>query len=103
MKFSTLAGQIGGGLQTPGFIGIGKMFISSPKFMAAEGGIERLVWMPKALKEEVGDRLKARLAKLGKPELFDMIATEENAEDPAKLLAWLEKAGHPALAMVAMI
>lgn len=99
MKFSTLAGQIGGGVQTPGFIGIGKLYISSPKFISAEGGHKRIVWMTKQLKEEVGDRLKAQLEKEGIPELFDKIATEEDAEDPEKLLEFLQKVGHPALEM----
>jgi len=103
MKFSTLAGQIGGGIQTPGFVGIGKLYITSPKFISAEGGIERVVWMPKALKEEIGERLKARLEALGKPELFDKIATEEDAEDPETLVEFLQKVEHPAPMMEAMI
>jgi len=103
MKFSTLAGQIGGGTQTPGFVGIGKLYISSAKFIAAEGGVERLVWMPKALKEEVGDRLKARLAKIGKEDLFDKIATEENAETPDKLVEFLTQVNHPALSLAPLI
>jgi acetyl-CoA synthase len=103
MKFSTLAGQIGGGIQTPGFVGIGKVYITSPKFISAEGGIERVVWMPKVLKEEITERLKARLEDIGKPELLDKIATEEDAEDPEKLVEFLQKAEHPALAMAAMI
>jgi acetyl-CoA synthase len=103
MKFSTLAGQIGGGIQTPGFIGIGKLYITSPKFISAEGGIDRVVWMPKALKEEISERLHERLEKIGKPELFDKIATEEDAEDPESLVAFLQKVEHPALTMAAMI
>ncbi|MBN1671819.1 MAG: CO dehydrogenase/CO-methylating acetyl-CoA synthase complex subunit beta [Kiritimatiellae bacterium] len=103
MKFSTLAGQIGGGTQTPGFIGIGKLYISSPKFISAEGGIERVVWMPKALKQEIGDRLKARLKQIGKEDLFDRIATEEDADSPDKLVEHLQKVGHPALAMDALL
>ncbi|MGQ9615699.1 MAG: acetyl-CoA decarbonylase/synthase complex subunit alpha/beta [Spirochaetota bacterium] len=99
MKFSTLAGQIGGGVQTPGFTGIGKLYISSPKFISAEGGHKRIVWMTKQLKEEVGERLKPVLGKMGIPELFDKIATEEDAEDPEKLVEFLQKVGHPVLEM----
>jgi len=99
MSFSTLAGQIGGGIQTPGFVGIGKLYISSPKFISAEGGHQRITWMPKQLKEEIGERLKAQLEKEGLPELFDMIATEDEAMDPESLLEYLQKVGHPALAM----
>ena len=103
MKFSTLAGQIGGGTQTPGFIGIGKLYISSSKFISAEGGIERLVWMSKALKEEVAERVKERLKKIGKEDLLDKIATEEDADSLEKLTEFLQKAGHPALNMPALI
>jgi acetyl-CoA synthase len=99
MKFSTLAGQIGGGIQTPGFTGIGKLYISSPKFISGEGGHKRIVWMPKQLKDEVGERLQAALEKMGISDLFDKIATEENAEDPEKLVEYLAKVGHPALEM----
>ncbi len=99
MSFSTLAGQIGGGIQTPGFIGIGKLYISSPKFISAEGGQQRIVWMTKQLKEEVADRLKPQLEKQGVSDLFDRIVTEEEAEDPETLVQVLEKNGHPAMTM----
>ena len=99
MKFSTLAGQIGGGHQTPGFTGIGKLYISSPKFIAAEGGHKRIVWMPKQLKIEIADRLKGHLEKIGLPDLFDKIATEENADDPEKLMTYLQEIGHPVFEM----
>ena len=58
MTFSEMASMTGGGVQTPGFMGHGKHFISSKKFMKAEGGIERIVWMPKELKETVAERLE---------------------------------------------
>ncbi|MCX6347857.1 MAG: acetyl-CoA decarbonylase/synthase complex subunit alpha/beta [Actinobacteria bacterium] len=58
MKFSTLAGMVGGGVQTPGFIGISKYYISSRKFIKADGGLQRLVWMPKELKEEIRSLLQ---------------------------------------------
>ena len=103
MTFSTMAGQIGGGIQTPGFIGMGKMYISSKKYISAEGGLERVVWMPKILKEEIRDRLEERLEELGKTDLLDKIATEENATTSEELLAFLEKVGHPALQMEPMM
>ena len=102
MSFSTLAGQIGGGIQTPGFVGIGKVYISSPKFISAEGGQQRIVWMSKQLRDEVGDRLKPQLEKMGLSDLFDKIATEEDAEDPETLLDYLQKIAHPALEMEMM-
>ena len=102
MSFSTMAGQIGGGIQTPGFIGMGKLYISSGKFISAEGGLERVVWMPAALKEEIRERLAERLEEIGKPDLLDKIATEEDATTSEELLAFLEKVGHPVMAMEAM-
>ena len=102
MTFSTLAGQIGGGIQTPGFIGIGKLYISSGKFISAEGGQQRITWMPKHLKDEVEERLKVRLEADGISDLFDKIATEEDAEDPEKLAEYLAEVQHPALEMEPM-
>ena len=102
MTFSTLAGQIGGGIQTPGFIGIGKLYISSGKFISAEGGHKRIAWMPKQLKAEVQERLQARLEADGNSELFDKIATEDDAEDPDALVEYLSKVEHPVLEMEPM-
>jgi len=99
MTFSTLAGTIGGGAQTPGFAGISKNYILSDRFLQGEGGIERLVWMPSQLKEELKPRLVALLAARGHPDLFDKIADENTAPTIEDLTAFLARAGHPALAM----
>jgi acetyl-CoA synthase len=99
MTFSTLAGQLGGGVQMPGFTGIGKLYISSPKFISAEGGHKRIVWMTQQLKDEVADRLKPQLEREGTPELFDKIVTEQEAEDPETLVEKLQEKGHPAMEM----
>ena len=84
------------------FTGVGKLYISSPKFISAEGGQKRIVWMSKQLKDEIGDRLQARLKDMGEPDLFEKIATEEDAEEPDQLAEYLEKVGHPALTMEAL-
>ena len=39
MTFGELASMTGGGVQTPGFMGHGRHFISSKKFVKAEGGV----------------------------------------------------------------
>ena len=57
MTFGELASCTGGGVQTPGYMGHGRHFISSKKFIHAEGGIERIVWMPKELKDDVAEQL----------------------------------------------
>ena len=104
MTFPELASMTGGGVQTPGFMGHGKHFIASKKFMKAEGGIERIVWMPKALKEQVADRLNATAKELyGIDNFTDMIGDETIAEDPETLLEFLTEKGHPALGMDPMM
>ncbi|MCD6257060.1 CO dehydrogenase/CO-methylating acetyl-CoA synthase complex subunit beta [Candidatus Aerophobetes bacterium] len=99
MTFSTMAGQVGGGVQTPGFLGIGKVYITSRKFISADGGIKRVVWMPSELKEEIRERLEKRLEEMGDPEFIDKIATEKDATTSEELLEFLKKKNHPALSM----
>ncbi len=99
MKFTTLAGSVGGGNQTPGFLGVGRLYIASKKFISAEGGLARVVWMPKELKEALSDKLKARCKEMGSPDLFDKIADETVATDAAALVEYLQKVGHPALSL----
>jgi acetyl-CoA decarbonylase/synthase complex subunit beta/acetyl-CoA synthase len=103
MSFSTLAGTIGGGAQTPGFAGISKNFILSDRFLQAEGGIERLVWMPAALKEELKEPLRKKLAERGLQSLFDKIADETQVTTLDGLAAFLVKVDHPALMMRPLI
>lgn len=104
MTFPELASMTGGGVQTPGFMGHGKHFIASKKFMKAEGGIERIVWMPKELKETVADRLNKTAQELYGIENFtDMIGDETIAEDPETLLEFLTEKGHPALGLDPMM
>ena len=104
MTFSELASMTGGGVQTPGFMGHGKHFISSKKFMKAEGGVARIVWMPKDLKEQVAERLNATAKELyGIDNFTDMIGDETIAEDPETLLEFLTEKGHPALGMEPMM
>ena len=71
MTFSTLAGNVGGGQQTPGFMGCGKVFLTSKKFLFAEGGLRRMVWMPKELKELLRADLQKRSEEQGVPDLLD--------------------------------
>ncbi|RKY32955.1 MAG: CO dehydrogenase/CO-methylating acetyl-CoA synthase complex subunit beta [Candidatus Omnitrophota bacterium] len=103
MSFTTLAGSVGGGVQTPGFLGIGKLYIISKKFISAEGGLKRVVWMPKELKELLGDKLKKAAEDIGMPELADKICDETQATTSEELLNFLNKVGHPALNLPAMI
>ena len=99
MTFSSLAGSVGGGMQTPGFMGCGKIFLTSRKFLYADGGIGRLVWMPKELKSLLEDDLKKRFKEAGIEGGFDKIADETSAIEASDLRAYLEKVGHSALTM----
>ncbi len=99
MKFTTLAGTVGGGIITPGFVGHGKYNITQRKFLSAEGGILRMVWMPKMLKEEIGERFVKRAEELGVPDLLDRVADESVGETEEAILSFLEEKQHPALTM----
>ncbi|MGD9344479.1 MAG: acetyl-CoA decarbonylase/synthase complex subunit alpha/beta [Candidatus Aminicenantes bacterium] len=102
MKFSTLAGTVGGGVQTPGFIGHSKQYIGSKKFISAEGGAKRIVWMDKGLKEEMGPILNAIGKKEGIENFIEMIADETVAQTEEEVLEYLTKKNHPALSMPAL-
>lgn len=103
MSFADLASMTGGGQQTPGFMGHGKQFIGSKKFMRAEGGIARIVWMPSKLKEEVADSLNAAAKDLYGIENFtDMICDETvapTADDLDKMIEFLNEKNHPVLGL----
>jgi acetyl-CoA synthase len=99
MKFSTLAGTVGGGQQTPGFMGHSRQYIVSPKFISADGGFERIVWMPKMLKEAMHDALVARAEELdlGGEAFLDKIADESVGVTEEEVAEHLAKAEHPVL------
>jgi acetyl-CoA synthase len=103
MKFTTLAGSVGGGQVTPGFIGHSKFFITSPKYLSAEGGTQRIVWMPKRLKEEIAERMKKRGENLGMPDLLDRIADETVGTSEEEILPFLTEKKHPAIEMTPML
>jgi acetyl-CoA decarbonylase/synthase complex subunit beta len=86
--FSHMAGETSGGKQIEGRLGTGLQQLRSPKFIQADGGLARIVWMPKELKK----RFKDVLEKKG---LYDKIASEEDVKNVDELLAFLEKVGHP--------
>ncbi len=104
MTFGELASCTGGGVQTPGYMGHGRHFISSKKFISAEGGIERIVWMPKELKDDVAERLNKTAFELYGIENFtDLVADETITTDGEELLAWLTEKNHPVLGMESLL
>ena len=100
MTFGELASCTGGGVQTPGYMGHGRHFIASKKFVAAEGGIERIVWMPKELKDDVAERLNKTAKELyGIDNFTDMVADETITTDCEELMNWLTEKDHPVLGL----
>jgi acetyl-CoA synthase len=102
MSFSALAGNVGGGAQTPGFMGVGKVFLTSRKFLFAEGGYARLVWMPKELKDALREDMEKRFKEQNLEGFFDKIADETIATTAEDVREFMEKVGHPALTMTDM-
>ena len=88
---------------SPGFLGVGRLYLTSKKFIPADGGLPRLVWMPKELKEALRDRLEARGREMGDEGFVDKIADETVATTIEELQAYLEQVGHPALGMPSML
>jgi acetyl-CoA decarbonylase/synthase complex subunit beta len=85
--FSKMAGVTSGGRQVEGSCGMALELIRSPKFFQADGGLRRVVWMPKDIKE--------RYKEVIPEDLHDKIATEEDAKSADELVAFLDKVGHP--------
>jgi len=90
LPFSTLADSTAGGRQIDGFHGISVEYMRSQKFLSADGGWNRVVWLPKEVKERVKDFIPK--------DVVDKIATEENAQNIDALKAFLKEKGHPVVA-----
>jgi len=86
--FSHMAGETSGGKQVEGRLGTGLEQLRSPKFIQADGGRKRIVWLPKDIKERYKEAFQA-------DGVYDKIATEEDVKDTDELLQFLEKVGHP--------
>ncbi len=87
LPFSTLADSTAGGRQVDGFHGISIEYMRSPKFLQVNGGWNRIVWMPAAVKERVKDFIPKEVA--------DKIATENDAKTVDELKAFLKEREHP--------
>jgi acetyl-CoA synthase len=103
MKFTTLAGVMGGGASSPGFVGHSKFNITQGKFIKGDGGLARVVWMPKILKEEIKERLVKAGKAMGIDNFYDMIADETVGVTEEEILPFLQEKGHPALSMDPLI
>jgi acetyl-CoA decarbonylase/synthase complex subunit beta len=87
LPFSTLADSTAGGRQVEGFHGLSIEYMRSPKFLQADGGWKRVVWMPKEVKERVKDFIPA--------EIVNKVATEEQAKTIDELKSFLKENAHP--------
>ena len=103
MKFSTLAGMAGGGVQTPGVMGVGKYYLLSPKFISADGGFKRIVWLSRNLKESMAAELSAVAEREGIPDLIERIADSGTVTTVEELETWVKEKNHPVLAMESMV
>ncbi len=102
MTFSTLAGIAGGGLQTPGVMGVGKYYLISPKFISADGGFKRVVWMSSVLKETMAAEFQASAVREGIPDLVERIADGNTVTTVEELINWVNEKDHPVLKMEPM-
>lgn len=98
MKFTTLAGEVGGGNQLPGFLGVSKLFLLSRKFLQSEGGIKRVVWMPSKLKEYVKNNIDYEITGIGR-DFFDKVADETTASGLTQVVEYLKQKNHPVISM----
>jgi acetyl-CoA decarbonylase/synthase complex subunit beta len=90
LAFSTLADSTAGGRQVDGFHGMSIEYMRSTKFLAADGGWNRVVWLPKEIKERIKEFIPA--------DVVDKIATEETAPNIDALKAFLKEKAHPVVA-----
>jgi acetyl-CoA synthase len=102
LTFSALAAIAASGQQTSGVMGIGKAHVVSRKFISADGGFKRIVWMSSVLKESMPKELQAACVREGDPNFLDRIADERKVASLYELLAWLRAQCHPALEMEPM-
>ncbi|MFW9952756.1 MAG: CO dehydrogenase/CO-methylating acetyl-CoA synthase complex subunit beta [Candidatus Thorarchaeota archaeon] len=87
LPFSAMANQTGGGKQLPGFNGVSIQYIINSNYQRYDGGINTVVWMPKAVKNRVAEFLPE--------DLVPKIATEEEVQDINDLKGWLKEKNHP--------
>ena len=87
IPFSAMAGQCSGGKQVEGFAGLSLEYMRSPKFLQADGGYERVIWLPKAIKDSLIDFIPEELA--------EKIPTEEDANSIKEIRKFLRENNHP--------
>ena len=89
LPFSTMADSTAGGRQVDGFHGISLEYMRSPRFLAADGGFARVVWMPSDLREQLREFIPV--------DLFGKIATEKDVRTVSELRDFLSSQVHPVM------
>jgi acetyl-CoA decarbonylase/synthase complex subunit beta len=87
LNFVTVSDLTAGGRQVDGFHGLSIEYMRSPKFMQADGGWDRVVWMPQDIKEQVRAFIPS--------EIVDKISSEQDVSNLEELRTWLVERGHP--------
>ncbi len=87
LTFVTISDLTAGGRQVDGFHGLSIEYMRSLKFLEADGGWDRIVWMPQDIKERIQNFLP--------PEIVPKIATESDVADLDELKSWLTEKNHP--------
>ncbi len=87
LSFVTISDLTAGGRQVDGFHGLSIEYMRSPKFMVADGGWDRVVWMPMEIKERIKEFMP--------PEIVPKIATEDEVSSVDELKTFLKAQGHP--------
>ncbi len=87
LSFVTISDLTAGGRQVDGFHGLSIEYMRSPRFMVADGGWDRVVWMPMEIKERIKDFMP--------PEIVSKIATEDEVSSLDELKTFLKEQGHP--------
>ena len=87
LNFVTISDLTAGGKQIDGFHGLSIEYMRSLKFLDADGGWDRVVWIPQDIKERIKDFMP--------PEIVPMIPTESDVADLDQLKSWLTEKNHP--------
>jgi acetyl-CoA decarbonylase/synthase complex subunit beta len=87
LNFVTISDLTAGGRQVDGFHGLSIEYMRSPRFMQADGGWERVVWMPVDIKQRILEFIPS--------EIVDKIATDDDVTSNEELRSWLIEKEHP--------
>ena len=87
LNFVTISDLTAGGRQVDGFHGLSIEYMRSPKFMQADGGWDRVVWIP----EDILERIEEFLPE----DIIPKLATEEDVSNLDELKEWLREKHHP--------